>query len=292
MGRLTGKTVLITGAARGQGRAHAIRLAEEGADIVATDICTQLPEIAYAMSTRDDLDHTAKLVEQLDRRCLAFTADAGDLGRMREVVDEAVAEFGHLDAVVINHGLSTPHSIDQEDADAIFDAIVAANLTAVWRTARAAVPALRASGGGGIVITSSAAGIRAFGGLPGYVASKQGVLGLMQALAIELAPSGIRVNAVCPGNVATPMLHNQFLQSLFAGGKPDATKDDMVFPAKAMSLQEVPWVEPEAISNGVLYLLSDEAKYVTGIALPIDTGMLAQPPGITAFIGEHLAPQG
>ena len=292
MGRLAGKTVLITGAARGQGRAHAVRLAEEGADIVATDICTQLPEIAYTMSTRDDLDHTVKLVEQLDRRCLAFTADAGDLVRMREVVDEAVAELGHLDAVVINHGLSTPHSIDQEDADAIFDAIVAANLTAVWRTARAVVPALRASGGGGIVITSSAAGIRAFGGLPGYVASKQGVLGLMQALAIELAPSGIRVNAVCPGNVATPMLHNPFLQSLFAGGKPDATVDDMVFPARAMSLMGVPWVEPEAISNGVLYLLSDEAKYVTGIALPIDTGMLAQPPGITGFIGEHLASQG
>src|SRR5688572_15946758 len=128
MGRVEGKVALITGAARGQGRAHAIRLAEEGADIVATDICAQLPEVPYPMGTREELSETAAQVEKLDRRCLALVADAGDSARMREVVEQTVAEFGRLDTVVINHGIGVPHAVDQEDADAIFDATIEANL--------------------------------------------------------------------------------------------------------------------------------------------------------------------
>jgi (+)-trans-carveol dehydrogenase len=289
MGRMAGKVALITGGARGQGRAHAIRLAEEGADIIVTDLCEQLPEVPYAMGTREELDETLAAVEKLDRRCLAVTADARDTAQMRQVVDQAVDEFGHLDTVVINHGIGVPHTLDQDDADAIFDATIASNLTSVWRTARAAIPRMREHGGGSITVTSSAAGLIAFYGLPGYVASKHGVIGLVKALAAELAPHWIRVNAVCPTNVATPMLHNPFIQSMFTGGNPDATIEDMVFPATATNLLPIPWVEPEAISHAVLYLASDEAKYVTGIALPVDAGMSTQPPGITPFIGQALA---
>jgi (+)-trans-carveol dehydrogenase len=289
MGRMEGKVVLITGAARGQGRAHAEILAREGARIIATDICAQMPEVPYEMATRADLDETVKLVEAQDQRCLAFEADARDAARMRQVVDESVAEFGRLDTVVINHGIGVPHGLDQEDADAVFDATIETNLTAVWRTARAAIPHLRAQGGGSIIVTSSAAGLIAFYGLPGYVASKHGVIGLVKALAAELAHDRIRVNAVCPTNVATPMLHNQFIASMYTGGRPDATVEDMVFPATATNLLPVPWVESEAISHGVLYLASDEAEYVTGIALPVDAGMSIQPPGVPPIASQRLA---
>jgi (+)-trans-carveol dehydrogenase len=288
MGRVEGKVVLITGAARGQGRSHAIRLAEEGADIVVTDLCAQLPEVPYAMGTRDELNETAAEVEKLDRRCLAMEADARDSARMREVVEQTIAEFGRLDTVVINHGIGVPHAVDQQDADAIFDATIESNLSSVWRTARAAIPHMREHGGS-IIVNSSAAGLIAFYGLPGYVASKHGVIGLVKALAAELAPDWIRVNTVCPTNVATPMLHNPFIQSMFTGGKPDATIEDMKFPATATNLLPIPWVDSEAISHAVLYLASDEAKYVTGIALPVDAGMSIQPPGITPFIGQALA---
>jgi (+)-trans-carveol dehydrogenase len=288
MGRVEGKVALITGAARGQGRSHAIRLAEEGADIVATDLCAQLPEVPYAMGTRDELNETAAEVEKLDRRCLAMEADARDSARMREVVEHTVAEFGRLDIVVINHGIGVPHALDQEDADAIFDATIACNLSSVWRTARAAIPHMRAHGGS-IIVTSSAAGLIAFYGLPGYVASKHGVIGLVKALAAELAPDWIRVNTICPTQVATPMLHNPFIQGMFTGGKPDATIEDMIFPATATNLLPIPWVDSQAVSHAVLYLASDEATYVTGIALPVDAGMSVQPPGITPFIGQALA---
>ncbi|HZZ49139.1 MAG TPA: mycofactocin-coupled SDR family oxidoreductase [Pseudonocardia sp.] len=289
---MTGKVALITGGARGQGRAHAVRLAQEGADIIVTDLCEQMPEVPYDMSTPEDLEETVKLVESLDRRCLGVVADARDLARMRQVVDQAVTEFGHLDTVVINHGIGVPHTIDDEDVEAVFDATVETNLSAVWRTARAAVPALRANGGGSITATSSAAGLITFFGMPGYVAAKHGVIGLVKALASELAEDWIRVNAVCPTTVATPMLHNKPMQILFSGGNPDATVADMEFPAQACNLLPIPWVEPEAIANGVLYLASDEAKYVTGIALPVDAGMTNQPPGITPFVGRALAERG
>lgn len=292
MARMTDKVALITGAARGQGREHAIRLAEEGAQIVATDICSQLVEVPYPMSTPEDLAETVSLIEKLDRRCVGVEADARDITQMRAVVERTVEEFGRLDAVVINHGIGVPHAIDQDDADEIFDATIEANLSSVWRTARAAIPQLKAQGGGSITITSSAAGLIAFYGLPGYVASKHGVIGLAKALAAQLAPDWIRVNVVCPTNVATPMLHNQFIQSMFTGGDPEATVEDMEFPATATNLLPVPWVEPRAISEAVLWLASDEAKYVTGVSLPVDAGMTIQPPGVTPFLGQRLAELG
>jgi len=289
---MSGKVVLITGGARGQGRAHALRMAQEGADVVVTDLCDQIEDVPYAMSSRADLDETLKLVEHEDRRCLAITADARDAAHMRRVADQAVTEFGRLDAVVINHGIAIPHTVDQDDADEIFDRTIETNLTAVWRTARACLPALRASGGGSITITSSAAGLRPFVGLPAYVVAKHGLIGLVGALAAELAPEWIRVNAVCPTTVATPMLHNQHLQTMFAGGKPDATVEDMVFPATACNQLPIPWVEGVDIANGVLFLASDEARYITGIALPVDAGLTSQPPGITPYIGRALAALG
>ena len=195
--------------------------------------------------------------------------------------------------MVINHGIAVPHAVDQDDADAIFDATIEANLSSVWRTARAAIPQLRLQGGqSSITIIASAAGKIAFYGLPGYVASKHGVIGLGKALAAELASDWLRVNVVCPTQVSTPMLHNQFIQSMFAGGDPNATVDDMRFPATATNLLPIPWVEPRAVAEAVLWLASDEAKYVTGIDLPVDAGMSVQPPGITPFVGQRLAELG
>ncbi|SDZ13365.1 (+)-trans-carveol dehydrogenase [Geodermatophilus africanus] len=287
-GRLEGTVALITGGARGQGRAHAIRMAEEGADIVVTDLCEQLPFVPYAMGTREELDETLAEVEKRDRRCLAITADARDSAQMHDAIARTVNEFGRLDTLVVNHGIGLPHPVEEEASDEIFDAVVETNLTAVWRTVRAAIPHMKERGGA-IIVTASAGGLVPLLGQPGYVAAKHGLIGLVKALAAELAPYWIRVNAVCPTCVATPMLHNQAIQTLFSGGKPDATVADIVFPAQAMNLLPVPWIEPEAVSHAMVYLASDEAKYVTGIALPIDAGMSNQPPGITPYIGQHLA---
>jgi (+)-trans-carveol dehydrogenase len=292
MGRMDGKVALITGGARGMGRAHAIRLAEEGAVVIVTDLCAQMPEVPYPMSTPQDLEETVALVEKAGGTCRSYVADALDYALMRQIVDDTVAEFGRLDTVVINHGIGMPHSFDDENADAAFDATIATNLTAVWRTARAAIPHMRDNGGGSIIATASAAGLRPTFGLPGYVASKHAVIGLVKALAAELAPHWIRVNAVCPGNVATPMLHNDYVRAMFTGGKPGASDDDMVFSAQSTMLLPIPWMEAEAIANGVLYLASDESKYVTGIALPIDAGMSTQPAGVTPYIGARIAELG
>jgi (+)-trans-carveol dehydrogenase len=285
---MDGKVVLITGGARGQGRAHAIRLAEEGADIIVTDLCSQLPEVTYPMGTREELDETVRLVEKLDRRCLSYVADAGDAARMREVMDLAVAEFGHLDTVVINHGISVVNTLEDDAADHNWDVVMEHNLSAVWRTARAAIPHLRERGGS-IIVTASGAGLVPLFNNPSYVAAKHGVIGLVKALAADLAQDWIRVNAVCPTTVPTPLFINDVNVRRFNPGNPNATVADMEFPSRSLNLLPVPWIEPEAVSHAVLYLASDEAKYVTGIALPVDAGQTTQPPGITPLIGQRLA---
>jgi (+)-trans-carveol dehydrogenase len=284
---MSGKVVLITGGARGQGRSHAVKMAEEGADIILTDVCEQLPFVDYDMATREDLAETVKMVEELDRRCVAHVTDARDGARMREVVNEAVAELGHLDTVLINHGISTRHDVHSEDADEIWDLIVATNLSAVFKTARAVVPHLMEKGGS-IIVTASAAGLVPLFGNTAYAAAKHGVIGLVRTLAAELGPYWIRVNAVCPTAVATPLFLNEAHIRAFCGPDPSKTIEDMKWPAQTLNLLPVPWIEPEAVSNAMLYLASDEAKYVTGVALPVDAGMTAQPPGVTPFVGQRI----
>jgi (+)-trans-carveol dehydrogenase len=282
MGRVEGKVALITGAARGQGRAHAVRLAEEGADIVAIDICAPVAGIPFPLGTAEDLAETAAQIESLDRRVVTCQADVRDSSALEEAVRSGMSAFGRLDIVVANAGLSTLAPTLELTEDQ-WQTVIDINLTGVWRTCRAAVPAMvEAGNGGSIVITSSVAGNRAYPNLGHYVASKHGVIGLMKTLALELAPHGIRVNTVNPSNVDTPLIVNEYMVKRFAPGGETAEGNGDAAMAKfheilqTMHLLPVPMLDPRDIANGVLYLVSDEARYVTGICLPIDAGNLVK----------------
>lgn len=287
MGRLDGTVALITGGARGQGRSHAVGLAQEGADIVVTDLCEDIAGVNYPLARREDLDETVALVEKSGRRCLARVADARDGARMRAVVDDAVAELGRLDTVVINHGIAIPTPYDPSGLDH-FDTVIETNLSAVFRTAVAAIPHLRERGGS-ITVTGSSASLITLFNNPAYTAAKHGLIGLVKSLAADLAQDWIRVNAICPTAVSTDLLLNEYNVSRFCPGRPDATYEDMKVPATALNLLPVPWIEPEVVTRAVLYLAGDDGRYVTGIALPVDAGTTIQPPGITPFLGRLMA---
>ena len=265
-GRLEGKVALISGAARGQGRSHAVRLAQEGADIIAFDVCQQLPTVGYKMATPEDLKETAKQVEDLDRRIIAREADVRDADAVRAVVEEGVAELGRLDIVSANAGIATFSENAWSMEDDVWEETIAVNLTGVWKTLKAAIPAMINAGrGGSIIITSSTAGIKGMAGIAHYDSSKHGVVGLMRTLAIELAPHSIRVNTVHPTGVNTPMVVNDYMAQFLAAD---------VGGTNIMNLLPVELVEPVDISNAVLWLASDEARYVTGTCLPVDAGFL------------------
>jgi (+)-trans-carveol dehydrogenase len=286
MNRMQGKVALITGAARGQGRAHAVCLAREGADVIAVDICEPIKGVHYPLSTSEDLAETVRLVEETGRRCLSYRADARDAARMREVTDEAVGELGQLDSVIINHGIGLPHGIDWDSLE-IWDTVIETNLSAVWRTVVATVPHLRERGGS-IIVTGSAASLVGIFGNAAYTTSKHGLIGLVKCLAADLAQEWIRVNAVLPTNVNTKLFVNDYNRTRFNPGMENPTIDDMKFTAQSLNLLPVPWIEPEDVSPMVLFLASDDAKYVTGGAFPVDAGMTVQPPGITPHLGTRL----
>lgn len=287
MGRMSGKVVLITGGARGQGRSHAVRMAQEGADVIVTDICEQVPLVDFAMSTPEDLAETVAMVEKLGQRCLSYKADARDAAKMREVVNDAVSVFGRLDTVIINHGIGRKHNLETENADEIWDLVIDINLSAVFKTALAVVPHMRANGGS-ILVTGSASSLVPVFGSPAYCAAKHALVGLVKTMAAELAPHWIRVNLVCPGPTATPLFLHESNVRAFCGPDPSKTIEDMKWPSQSLNLLPLPWMEPEDISNAMLFLASDEARYITGIALPVDAGMTAQPPGVTPFVGQRL----
>ncbi|MDT7644803.1 MAG: hypothetical protein QOC67_3746 [Pseudonocardiales bacterium] len=275
MGRVEGKVALITGAARGQGRSHAVRLAQEGADIVAVDICAQLDSVPYPGATSEDLATTATLVEDVDRRVLTRQADVRDSNAMKAVVEEAIAEFGHIDIVCANAGIGSSGA-SWEISDESWQEMIDVNLTGVWKTTKAVIPHMIEHGrGGSIIITSSVAGLVAYGNLSHYTAAKHGLVGLMRALAIELAPHSIRVNTVHPTTVDTPMIDNDAIRQLFVPQVQNPSKADAAQLMKLMNGLPIPWVESVDISNAVLWLASDEARYVTGITLPVDAGSTA-----------------
>lgn len=287
MGRLDGKVALVTGGARGQGRSHAVRMAQEGASIVVTDIATQLPSVPYEMATEADLQQTVKLVEDLDQRCVAVKADARDAGAMAGAVEQAVSEFGRVDVASVNHGIASGGDAVSPEAD--WDEMLDVNLKGVWISCGAIVAQMRKQGGGGaIVLTASAAGIRPFPGILPYSVAKHGVIGLMRNLAAELAPEQIRVNAVCPGVVDTPMVRNTFFQELFTGGVEGASWEDVQWPATTLHPMEFSSMEAVDISNAVLFLLSDEARYITGVELPVDGGLCIAAPGVPRPAAELL----
>jgi (+)-trans-carveol dehydrogenase len=271
-GRLEGKVAFVTGAARGQGRSHAIRLAQEGADIIAIDICALVDSVPYPMAVPDDLAETVREVEALDRRIVAAEADVRDAAAVQQAVDKGVAELGRLDIVSANAGIvSFGESVDLEEQQ--WRDVIDTNLTGAWHTTTAAIPHIKAGGrGGAIILTSSTAGLIAYPHLAHYVAAKHGVIGLMKTLALELAPDMIRVNTVNPTSVDTPMIHNTATYTLFSDGNADATLDELKPTWEAMNALPIPWVETVDISNAIVFLASDEGRYITGVALPIDAG--------------------
>jgi (+)-trans-carveol dehydrogenase len=274
-GRVAGKVAFITGAARGQGRSHAIRLAQEGADIIAIDIAEQIKSVPFPMATPEDLAETVAQVEALDRRIIATKTDVRDYDGMKKAVDEGVAQLGRLDIVVANAGITGFGPVQELDAEAWRD-MIDVDLTGVWHTAKVAIPHLIEHGGGSIILTSSARGLTPSNNLAHYVAAKHGVIGLMKAMALELAPHLIRVNSVCPGGVDTPMIHNEATYKLFAPDldPQDRTRERLRERFQTLMLLPIPWVDPIAISNAVLFLGSDEASDITGVALPVDGGGL------------------
>jgi SDR family mycofactocin-dependent oxidoreductase len=272
MGRLDGKVAFITGAARGQGRAHAVRLAEEGADVIAVDLCAEVETAPYEQASFEDLAETARLVEELDRRIVFDRADVRSPAELSAVVDRGVAELGRLDIVAANAGIWS-HAPLMEMSDEMYRDMIDVNQHGVYNTCRAAVPTLIEQGeGGSIVITSSTAGRKGFTNHVHYSSAKHAVVGMMRAMANELAPQMIRVNTVHPTSVLTKMNQNPAMWELFAPGVENPTYEDFGQTFTDLNLLPIPWVEPVDISNAVLFLASEEARYITGIQLPVDAG--------------------
>jgi SDR family mycofactocin-dependent oxidoreductase len=263
-GRVAGKVAFVTGAGRGQGRSHAIRLAEEGADIIAIDICADYQTVGYAMSTEADLAQTAKAVQALNRRIVAARADVRDAAALREVVADGVAQLGRLDVVCANAGICSVQGWD-EVTPAVWQDTIDTNLTGVWNTMVAAAPHLIAAGGGSIICTSSAAGIKGLPFLAPYVAAKHGMVGIARTMANELGRHHIRVNTVHPAGVDTPMMAGLRGFGTLVGQHPHLGP---IF----MNALPVESVDPREISNAVLFLASDESRYVTGLEFTIDAG--------------------
>ena len=263
-GRVAGKVAFITGAGRGQGRSHAIRLAEEGADIIAVDICRDYGTVPYAMATEADLAETVKAVEALDRRIVATRADVRDAAALRAAVDDGVAQLGRLDIVSANAGICTVQSWN-EVTPAVWQDTLDTNLTGVWNTMVVSVPHLIAADGGSIICTSSTAGIKGLPYLAPYVAAKHGVVGIARTMANELAIHKIRVNTVHPTGVDTPM-------GTGLGGLESLIGRDPNLGPIYMNTLPVEIVDPRDISNAVLFLASDEARYVTGLEFTVDAG--------------------
>lgn len=274
LGKLDGKVAFVTGAARGQGRSHALRLAEEGADIIAVDICEQMEVAPYPLATPEDLQKTARLVEDLDRRCVARRADVRDLGQMEEAVREGVSELGHVDVVCANAGINY-YALLWELTEQQWREMIDTNLTGTWHTIKATVPhMIEADRGGSIIFTSSVFGLKGGVNFGHYAAAKHGVMGLMKTLALELAPHMIRVNAINPTQVETDLILNDTVYRLLRPDLEKPTLDDAREVFTALNAMPIPWVEPRDVSEAVLWLASDESRYVTGVALPVDAGAL------------------
>ena len=263
-GRVAGKVALVTGAARGQGRSHALRLAAEGADVIAVDICRPVADIEYATATPEDLATTARLVEEAGGRVVTHISDVRDNLSLTDAVTDGVGQLGRLDVVVANAGVCSIQRWDEVTPE-LWDTVIGINLTGVWNTCVASIPHLVEAGGGSMILVSSAAGLKGQPFLTPYVASKHGLVGIMRSLSNELAAKHIRVNSIHPTGVDTPML----------GGMVGLTDRLEVSPELGPLFHNslpVDLLQPEDISNAVLFLASDEARYVTGLTMTVDAG--------------------
>ena len=273
-GRVEGKVAFITGAARGQGRAHAVRLAQEGADIIAVDICKKIDTVdLIAAATPEDLAETADLVKGHNRRIYTAEVDVRDYDALKAAVDTGVEQLGRLDIIVANAGIGNGGQTLDKTSEADWTAMIDINLGGVWKTVKAGVPHILAGGNGGsIILTSSVGGLKAYPHTGHYVAAKHGVVGLMRTFAVGLGSQNIRVNSVHPTNVNTPLFMNDGTMRLFRPDLENPGPEDMKVVGQLMHTLPIGWVEPEDIANAVLFLASDEARYVTGVTLPVDGG--------------------
>jgi len=273
-GRVEGKVAFITGAARGQGRAHAVRLAQEGADIIAVDICKKIDTVdVIAASTPEDLAETADLVKGHNRRIVTAEVDVRDYDALKAAVDSGVEQLGRLDIIVANAGIGNGGQTLDKTSEADWTAMIDINLSGVWKSVKAGVPHILSGGrGGSIILTSSVGGLKAYPHCGHYVAAKHGVVGLMRTFAVELGAQNIRVNSVHPTNVNTPLFMNDDTMKLFRPDLENPGPDDMKVVGQLMHTLPIGWVEPEDIANAVLFLASDESRYITGVTLPVDGG--------------------
>ena len=275
MGLFDDKVVFITGGARGQGRSHAVRFAQEGADVLLTDVCQDIPATGYPGATLEDLAETKRLVEAEGRRCFTAVVDVRDYEGMAKVVEEGSAELGVIDVVIANAGISAvDFGIHATTIDTWRD-VIDINLTGVFTTISLGTKGMVERGGpGAVILVSSIMGLRTHGGIPAYTTAKHGLVGLMKTAAHELSRLNIRVNAVHPGNVLTPMIDNKVLFGLFRPDLENPTADDVGPLMRGMNLLPEPWAMPSDVTEAVVWLASDQARYVTGVSLPIDLGAL------------------
>lgn len=273
MGRFDDKVVFITGGARGQGRSHAVRFAEEGANVVLLDACTDFASVPYGLATSADLKETVALVESTGQRAVAVEGDVRILADVEAAVAAGVAEFGRVDVVLPNAGVVSYGTLADLTEDQWRD-VIDINLTGVWHTVRATIPHLRA--GSSIILTSSVAGLKGIQNIGHYTATKHAVVGLMRTLVNELGPARIRVNAVAPTSVDTGMIQNTANRRLFRPDLEDPTVDQVAEVSAGNHPYPEPWTEAQDITNAMLFLASDEARHITGAVLPIDLGELAK----------------
>lgn len=272
-GRVEGKVAFITGAARGQGRSHAVRLAAEGADIIAIDICQTFENSPALGATTEDLAETADLVKNLGRRIVTAEVDVRDAAAVQAAVDSGVEQLGRLDIIAANAGIGTTGvKLDRMSED-LWQEMIDVNLSGVWKSVKAGVPHMLEGGrGGSIILTASVAGTKAYPHTGHYVAAKHGVVGLMRSFAVELGHHSIRVNSVHPTHVNSPMLMNEKTYRMFRPDLENPGQADLEPICRTFHMLPIPWVEVEDISNAVLFLASDEARYITGVTLPVDAG--------------------
>jgi len=274
MGSVDGRVALVTGAARGQGRAHALALAHEGADLVITDICSDISTVPYALGSAEELAETAALVEATGRRCLSMTADIRDTAAMGLVAEAGIDTFGGIDICVANAGVTGYGKFHELDDDTWND-MIDVDLTGTFKTLRAVLPHMLERRYGRIIATSSMAGRMGNANLAHYVAAKWGVIGMVKSLAMEVANKGITVNAIAPAAVDTPMLHNEAMYKLFCPDMDAPTREDVTPRYQAMNRLGVAWMNPEEISRAVLFVAADAAGSMTGQVIEVSLGSSA-----------------
>lgn len=274
MSSLAGKVAFITGAARGQGRSHALALAEAGADIAVCDIGHDISTVKYPLGTEDELAETVAMVEKLDRRAVAFTVDVRDRESLARAVDTTLGDLGRIDILSANAGIYSRGALTELSGE-VWQDMIDINLTGVFNAMRAVIPSMVSQGSGRIVATSSGAGKTGAPNMAHYAAAKWGVIGLVKSAALELARTGVTVNAICPTNVNTMMMTNDDMYRLFVPGVENPTREQAVEAFTTTIPMGVPWVEPEDITAALLYLVSDGARFVSGETISVSGGQSA-----------------